>query len=437
MFFVGNVAMLRSLLCLALALSVQTAPGLAKSLALIIGNDNYQNVTPLRKARSDAAGYHQLFATQGFDVSLHTDLSSREMTVELATFFDRIEPGDTVVFVFAGHGWSDGRENFLVPVDIRPSGSETLLSRESFPLRNGANGIIDEIAKRGAGLTLAIIDACRDNPFASDISTRTIGISRGLAPVEAPSGTFVAFSAGAGQTALDRLSDSDAAPYSVFTRHFLTELSKAQDLQAAFKRTQRLVNTDAGKVGHPQRPAYYDEVIGSACLFGSCDGGAKLALPQTAPQPAPQASKTDLHAEAAQTWTAFQNSNSVDALELFAERYAGTAYAALAQERMAALSAPKPQPAPVPQQRVYVPRPGWCPNASTQTEIAICSDDTLAQYDQQINAAYAYWKGVLNGSAERQFDVAQKQWLRYRDSCRGDRNCIGNAYRSRLAEIRF
>ena len=437
--------MLRFLAMFATLLGLAAGSVSAKSLALIIGNDNYENVTKLRKARSDAAGYHQLFATQGFDVSLHTDLSAREMTVELATFFDRIEPGDTVVFVFAGHGWSDGRENFLVPTDIRPSGSETLLSRESFALRNGANGIIDEIAKRGAGLTLAIIDACRDNPFEAQGGTRSVGISRGLAPIKAPTGTFVAFSAGAGQTALDRLSDNDAAPYSVFTRHFLSELSKTQDLQAAFKQTQQLVNTDAGRVGHPQRPAYYDEVIGSACLFGACNDTKLTAPIPPVTQPQVLAPKTDLHAEAAQTWVAFQNSNSPEALKLFADRYAGTAFAALAEERIAALTAPAPAPqpqpqplvAPTPQPRVYVARPSWCPRASTPTEVAICSDDALAQYDQQINTAYGYWKNALSGAAEQQFDAAQKQWLRYRDSCGGNTGCIANAYRARLAEIRF
>ena len=192
------------------------ALGFAKSLALIIGNDSYANIAPLLKARSDAAGYGALFAGQGFDVTLREDLNGRDMVFEFSTFFDRIQPGDTVVFVFSGHGWSDGTENFLVPTDIRVSGSETLLARESFPLRNGVNGVIDEIAKRGAGLTLAIVDACRDNPFTPKQGTRSVGLARGLTALQAPTGTFVAFSAGAGQTALDRLSNSDAEPYSVF-----------------------------------------------------------------------------------------------------------------------------------------------------------------------------------------------------------------------------
>ncbi|MCU0907567.1 MAG: hypothetical protein MUF73_09000, partial [Rhodobacteraceae bacterium] len=80
--------------------------------------------------------------------------------------------------------------------------------------------------------------------------------------------------------------------FSVFTRHFLAELAKPQDLQAAFKATQAEVNRLAATVGHPQRPAYYDEVVGLACLSGSCartpegTGAAQAAPQQAAPQQA-------------------------------------------------------------------------------------------------------------------------------------------------------
>jgi hypothetical protein len=292
--------MIRLLAALALTLALVQTAG-AKSLALILGNDGYLEIPPLQKARADAAGYAELFGQMGFEVILETDVDARAMTYALAGFLDRIEPGDTVAFIYSGHGWSDGRQNFLVPVDIRAQGSETLLARESFPLRNGANGIIDEIAARGPRLTLAIIDACRNNPFVTDTGTRALGLSRGLVQVAAPSGTFIAFSAGEGQTALDRLSDNDADANSVFTRSFLRELRKPQDLQSAFKATQLEVNDIALTVGHPQRPAYYDEVIGSACLSGRCD-----PLPVAAPAPG-----ADPVGQARAEWEDFRNSVSV------------------------------------------------------------------------------------------------------------------------------
>lgn len=410
-------------------------PGIAaaKSLALIIGNDTYDSVPSLRKARADARGYQDLFARLGFDVTFRTDLTGRDMVFELATFFDRIAPGDTVAFVFSGHGWSDGRENFLVPTDIRPVGSETLIASESFALRNGVNGIIDEIAKRGAGLTLAIVDACRDNPFATDGGTRSIGLARGLAPVEAPTGTFVAFSAGAGQTALDRLSDDDPAPYSVFTRHFLDELAKPQDLQSAFKQTQSLVNQEAGRIGHPQRPAYYDEVVGSACLSGNCDRSLTVVQPKPA---------TDRNADAAQAWDAFKNSNSIDALTLFQQQFAGTAYAALAKERIAMLQAEPATPVPAPPIARPQPatksqaRPEWCPNARTRTERTICANDNLAALDIALEAAFKAKRAAPTGAARDQLLTRQRAWLRDRDSCGDGVACLRVFYDQRLGELR-
>ncbi len=417
-----------------------SGPSVAKSLGLVIGNDRYQNVPALQKAGEDAQGYAEYFRMLGFDVTLAFDLTGREMTVALATFLDRIEPGDTVAFVFSGHGWSDGRENFLVPVDIAPSGSETLLSKDSIPLRNGFNGIVDEISKRGARFTLAIIDACRDNPFAAEGNTRSIGIARGLAPVVVPRGTFLAFSAGAGQMALDRLSDGESTRYSVFTRYFLQELAKPQSVQAAFKQTQQLVNTEAERVGHAQRPAYYDEVVGIACLHENCNGSApaqSIGLPAAAP--AQTAPPQDLHAEAATAWAAFQNSTSITALNLFAQRYAGTAYAELANERIAHLTAPAPRtnPDPVPQMPLIqtFQRPSWCPKAADPTEVAICSSPDLAGYDLRLNAAYQNWITRLDANGRRQLNASQNQWQSYRNSCGADFACIQAAYQSRLGQL--
>lgn len=256
--------MFRLLLPLLLVLLAQ--PAVAKSLALVIGNDEYTYVPDLQKARADAAGYATLLQGLGFEVTLETDTDARALTYALAGFLDRIEPGDTVAFVYAGHGWSDGRQNYLVPVDAEAQGTETLLSRQSFPLRNGANGILDEIAARGPGLTLAIIDACRNNPFTLPEGTRSVGRTRGLVAEAPPTGTFIAFSAGEGQTALDRLSDTDPEPNSVFTRVFLQELSRPQDLQSAFK-------THAGP---RQRPGRHRRPSAAAGLLRR---GDRLRLP--------------------------------------------------------------------------------------------------------------------------------------------------------------
>lgn len=435
-------------LCLLLALAL---PAQARNLAFVLGNDGYQNVPQLLKARSDAEGYAAFFTDKGFEVFAHADLGQRDMVVALATFLDAIRPGDTVVFAYSGHGWSNGTENFLLPTDIRITGSQTLIEKESFVLKNGVNGILDEIAARGAALTVAIIDACRDNPFQSADGTRSIGLARGLVPVQAPVGTFIAFSAGAGQTALDRLSDDDSAPYSVFTRSFLQELGKPQDLQTAFKATQQSVNDLARTVGHAQRPAYYDEVIGSACLTGAC---APEAVPAVQPVPEPWPTIPQ-QLDAAAEWQDFRNSNSIEVLELFAKRHAGTAYAALALERAANLRAaaqpkpeaparpekavvpepgrePEPAPAPVKQAKL----PGWCKAAATASEKAVCQTPELAEKDIVMTRLFSAKRKAVSTAAWERVKWDQRQWLKNREACKWDIPCLRASYDTRIAQLR-
>ncbi|WP_052272467.1 caspase family protein [Leisingera sp. ANG-M7] len=405
----------------------------AAPYALIIGNDSYQQVSSLQRARSDARGYAQALKARGFAVTQLEDLDGHSMRLAIARFLDRIGTGDTVVFVYAGHGWSDGATNFLLPIDVSATGSETLIAAESFALRNGVNGIIDQIHQRGPHLTLAVIDACRNNPFKDSSGARSAGLARGLVRMNAPSGTFIAFSAGEGQTALDRLSDSDPAPYSVFTRHFLSAMAQPQSLQQAFKQTQLAVNRDARSVGHAQRPAYYDEVIGEACLPPGCQA---IATPEPAQKPADVATPARSAPSAAQEWQDFKASKSVQALSLFAQRHAGTPYAALAEERIADLSAPVPVPAQRPQSLPRAGQPEWCPWAKSASEQAICAESQLWVLDAELNRAFEARLAGLSVTAQRRAKAEQAAWLPVRDRCGRHTACLAAAYSQQIGYLR-
>lgn len=288
----------------ALSLSVQIAP--AKELALVIGIDDYSELPSLNKALEDAEGYRDLFESKGFEVHFLENPASGTMRVELAQFYDRIESGDTVVFVYSGHGWSDGALNYLVPADT-PNISSTVIAAElSVPLKNGVNGILDQINAQGAGLTVAVIDACRNNPF-SGAETRTLGVIGGLAPVEPPSGSFIVYSAASGQTALDSLGATDTQRYSIFTRFFLPNLRDIGDLRQAIVETRGQVRVAAGIIEHNQRPAYYDELTGTSCLFGDC----VPAMPNITP--------TDN--QATLTWSLIKDTTDPIVLSAFIRRF--------------------------------------------------------------------------------------------------------------------
>lgn len=341
--------MLRRLLVLSVCLMLSATAGSAKKLALVIGIDEYNNLENLDKAVEDASGYRALFEDNGFDVTYLENSNTGEMNYAIATFLSRIERGDTVVFTYSGHGWSDGTLNYLIPGDMPMLSNTVQTANLSIVVKDGVSGIIDKIAARGARLTLAIIDACRDNPFLN-AEVRSFGLNGGLAPTEAPSGTFIVYSAAAAQQALDQIGDNDPKTYSVFTRYFIPNLRSTGDIRRAVLRTRQEVLAAAGRVGHNQRPAYYDELTSNSCLFSNCipdDGGPA----QVAPDPAEVA---------AGLWDFIKNTTDTQVLRSFVKDHGAAApkLERLANRRIAALEArakaeaeaarsdPTPAPAP-------------------------------------------------------------------------------------------
>ncbi len=299
------------ILCFTLILTPFVANA-EKRLALVIGNDSYAEVNSLQKARADATAVTDALKTKGFTVTTVLDAERREMNKKISEFTGQLEPGDTAMVFYAGHGVEIDGENYLLPTDIAApaSGEKDFIKSESIAL----SSLLDRIRATGARTTLAIIDACRDNPFKGS-SGRSIGGTRGLGRINAPEGTFVIFSAGAGQTALDRLSDEDSAKNSVFTRMLLPRLqTPGIELREMMSGLRRDVRDLARTVGHEQFPAYYDELLGQ--FFFIPAGGAVIAI---APQPTTAAQPADpIRAD-------FELARSIDsreAYDAFIERYA-------------------------------------------------------------------------------------------------------------------
>lgn len=249
---------------LAALIGIPVAAAEARNVALVIGNDAYANVPHLRKAVNDARSVSRELERLGFAVRRVENVDQRAMSRALVAFDADVQPGDRAVFFYSGHGFEIGGSNYLLPTDVPAARNreEDLVRDASFPV----DRIIDGIRQRGASVAILVLDACRDNPFAGP-GTRALSGTRGLARIDAPEGVFVLMSAGAKQEALDRLSDTDGNPNSVFTRTFLAELSRpGRTLVQIAKTTQVEVKALAGSIGHDQTPAYYDQVIGDVVL---------------------------------------------------------------------------------------------------------------------------------------------------------------------------
>ena len=240
------------------------APAQAKRLALVIGIDAYSQLPSLKKAVNDARGISDTLKQIGFEVFLGENLNRQQMNIKIAELENKISHGDQVFFFFAGHGVAIGATNYLIPSDmpLPAAGAEGLVKGEAFAVDN----IVDRIQLKGAKESVLVLDACRNNPFQTR-GVRSIGAKRGLRDISAPQGVFVLFSAGIGQEALDRLSDNDPNPNSIFTRKLIPLMTvPGQSHVELAKLLQIQVNNLAQTVKHDQQPAYYDQIIGDAFL---------------------------------------------------------------------------------------------------------------------------------------------------------------------------
>jgi hypothetical protein len=227
--------------------------------ALIIGNDSYKYADPLKNAREDARAMAAELKGFGYEVSLHLDQSQKSMQAALRDFRDKVNAGDEVLFYFSGHAVEIDGKNFLTPVDTVGI-NQNQLADDSIDLKTA---VLDPLTSKKVKLTLALIDACRDNPFLKTASTRSTAGSRGLAPTTPATGQLIVYSAGSGQTALDRLGPDDKDKNGVFTRVLLSEMKKNNvPIHQVIRNVRSEVVKLARSIGHDQVPAIYDQVDG-------------------------------------------------------------------------------------------------------------------------------------------------------------------------------
>jgi hypothetical protein len=267
---------------LAACMAASAVPAHAeKRVALVVGNNDYRNVPKLQKAVNDARTMGDTLKQLGFTVMVAENQNRQAFSQTLLAFDRAVDAGDTAFFFYAGHGFEIAGQNFLLPTDVPAAteGQEELV-RDASVL---ADRIIERLQNRKVRTAILVFDACRNNPF-ERAGTRAVAGRGGLAPMtQLPEGVFSIFSAGPRQTALDRLSNDDVNPNSVFTRTFAKEITQpGANLVQVAQRTRRLVSELAETVRHKQIPVYFDQMVDDVFL----NGMASKAQPEVATKPA-------------------------------------------------------------------------------------------------------------------------------------------------------
>ncbi len=313
-------ARLRHFLAFGLALCFCAMPVHAKRIAMVIGNDNYVHGTKLQKAGNDAVAMATELRAAGFDVVLHKDLNYRRMVKAFETLYASINGGDEVVVFFAGHGVQIKNGSFLLPTDIEAA-SESEVERTAY----GLNDLMENLGQAKAAFSLVLLDACRDNPLKAN--GRTVGVSRGLNPPDPPKGQMVVYSASRGQQALDRLSDADNHPNSVFTREFISRMRKpGLKLEELVREIQDSVEKLARTVSHDQRPAMYNEARGNFYFFAPASGASPTTTSSNS-----GVARADEGLREDRFWEDTKSAGNRDGFEAYLDQYPRGRYANLAR----------------------------------------------------------------------------------------------------------
>ncbi len=323
----GRNRAVRALAAVALAVTLWPAASDAavERVALVVGNGGYdpRHIPPLPNPPNDAQLMAGALEAVGFDVRLVIDSDIAGMRAEIEDFGKRLRRagGDAVgLFYYAGHGVESRGANYLIPVGAEIE-SAVEFEIDAVPAR----WVLAFMEAAGNRLNIVILDACRNNPFGTGR-----GAPQGLASMDAPSGSLIAYSAAPGQAATDGAGDN--SPY---TAALATRLAEpGLKLEDVFKRV-RVAVEDATR--GEQTPWENSSLRGDFYFVAA--PATTDPVTTTPSQPTPQQL-------AGQAYEAAERTNTAAAFRLVVEQFPGTFYAALAEEQIARLERAPALPAP-------------------------------------------------------------------------------------------
>jgi tetratricopeptide (TPR) repeat protein len=228
-------------------------------VALVIGNSKYKAVDPLGNPARDAKLVADALSRAGFsNVRTLVDGTRDDMTAALKKFSADAANADWAVIYYAGHGIEYDGNNFLVPIDVRYV-DDADIPKESVPLDAVLNAV-----SPASKLRLVMLDACRENPFASELhgDAENSNVGKGLARIEPESGTLVAFATKHGHVATD--GDGQDSP-------FATAITKRMLMPGLeINRLFRLVHDDVfASTNKEQEPFTYGQLPAQDFYFRS------------------------------------------------------------------------------------------------------------------------------------------------------------------------
>jgi lipoprotein NlpI len=206
------------LIALSSVISTTSSPAAGDRFALVIGNAKYPDAdAPLKEPITDGRAVADELKRDGFNVDIGENLTGDGMRRAFDKLYGKLRPGSVALVFFSGFGIQSNRQSYMIPVDAQ-IWTEQDVRHDGFSLET----VLGEINSRGAGVKIALVDASRRNPYERRFRT----FSAGLAPVIAPNGTLVMYSA-----ALSSVVSDNGGDQSLFVQELLKEI-RVPDLMA-------------------------------------------------------------------------------------------------------------------------------------------------------------------------------------------------------------
>jgi hypothetical protein len=180
-----------------------------RRVALVVGNGAYENAGPLRNPVNDARSVAESLRRVGFEVMLTENRSQREMAQDIREFGRKLDQNTVALYYYSGHGIQVKGENYVVPVDAAIENEEEV---EYGTVNVGL--VMAQMEAARSRVNIVFLDACRNNPFARSFRSS----SNGLAMMNAPAGTFIAYATAPGDVASD---GTAAAGNGLYTQQLL------------------------------------------------------------------------------------------------------------------------------------------------------------------------------------------------------------------------
>ena len=304
----------------------QTSKGISKTssekasggprTALVIGNAKYTSA-PLRNPVNDARAISSTLQELGFQVTLLEDAGQKKMKRAINRFGKTLRDGGVGLFYFSGHGMQVEGSNYLIPVDAEVD-AEADVEYEAVE----AGRVLAKMKTANNGMNLVILDACRNNPFARSFRSA----SKGLATLNAPSGTFIAYATSPGSVASDGTGDNG-----LYTGELVRHMkAPGLKIEEVFKRVRSGVQV---KSENKQVPWDASSLTGDFFFVPPQEQleqqVAKVALPQPSSSEAPKTIRADEEA-----WKLVKGSQDAEDFRFFLEEYPDSSLAGAARIKL-------------------------------------------------------------------------------------------------------